>query len=111
MSEADHLREKLEKTLRQCDDLIAENLCKEERIQEVMAQLKSSSRGHVYDAVIGDDGAKIFRLDMGSLKKRRDKALERHRIEYENRMGTAHPSASSQPAGGYDEVDSKPLRD
>ena len=114
--EAVRLREELDKTRRLCDDLREDNLYKEERIRELTAQLKEASsfppRKYVYDAVIGEDGAKIFRWDLGSLKERRDEALERHRIAYEKRVGAASRSDSSQPDEGYDEIDSlKPLRD
>ena len=109
--EAVRLRGELDETRRLCDDLRVDNLRKEERILELTTQLKasSSSRKYVYDGVIGEAGPKIFRWDLTSLKERRNEAIERHRIEYEKRVGTASRSDSIRPDEGYDEFDTPRL--
>jgi len=111
--ELERLGEELDRTRRVCDDLRADNLRKEDTIRKLMAELKASSRGYIYDAVIAEGGAKIYRreIDIELLKRRRADALERHRIEYENRVGTANRIDSSRTDVGYDELDtSKPER-
>ena len=105
MSELDRLREELDKMRRICDELRAENLRKEETIREL--QLRTSTRKYAYDAVIGEDGGKIYRreMDTGILMAKRAGALERYRIEYENRAGTSNRITSNQSVEGYDEID------
>ena len=107
----DRLEEELQNTRRICDELREENERKEKTIQKLTAELKASSRKYVYDAVIGDGGAKIYRWEKNPevLKKRREDALERHRIEYENRFGAANQDESCQSDEGYDEIDSTRL--
>ena len=108
----DRLEVELEKIRRECDDLRADNLRKDETIQRLTAELKASSpRKYVYDAVLGEGGPKIYRWEMDpeSLKKRRAEALERKRIEYENRVGISNQNETNQSDDGYDEIDeSKP---
>jgi len=108
----DRLEAELEKIRRECDDLRADNLRKDETIQRLTAELKASSpRKYVYDAVLGEGGPKIYRWEMDpeSLKKRRAEALERKRIEYENRVGISNQNETNQSDDGYDEIDeSKP---
>ena len=111
--ELERLREELDRTRRVCDDLRADNLRKEDTIRKLTAELKASFRGYIYDAVVEEGGAKIYRreIDTELLKRRRADALERHRIEYENRVGTANGINSSRTDEGYDELDtSKPER-
>ena len=93
------------------DDLRADNLRKDETIQKLTAELKASSpRKYVYDAVLGEGGPKIFRWSLGSLKKRREEALERNRVEYENRVGISNVNESSQSDNGCDEIDGSRLK-
>lgn len=104
----DRLEEELEKFRRECEDLRADNLRKEETIQKLTEELKASSRSkYVYDAVEEGGVGKTYRWEMDPwvLKKRRAEALERHRIEYENRAGVANSTESSQSDEGYDEID------
>ena len=108
----DRLEEELKKIRGECDDLRANNLRKDETIQRLTAELKASStRKYVYDAVLGEGGPKRYRweMDAESLKNRREEALERNRIEYENRVGISNQNETNQSEDGYDEIDeSKP---
>lgn len=108
--ELDTLKEELEKYRLTCDELRADNLSKQETVEKLTSELKASSSTtckYAYDAVIGDDGPKRYRweLNSGNLKNKREEALERHRMEYENRVGTVNRSASNRSDEGYDEVD------
>ena len=107
----DRLEEKLESIRREMDDLRADNLRKDETIQKLTAELKASSpRKHVYDAVLGEGGPKLLRWSLKSLKKRRTEALERNRVQYENRVGISNVNESSQSDNGCDETDRSRLK-
>lgn len=107
--EIDRIREELEKTRRICDDLRADNLLKEEKIRKLTMELKAADTTckYFYTGTIGHHGAgQIYRreLDMDFLRIKRAEALERYRLEYENR-GTANQIASKRQDEGYDELD------
>ena len=105
------LEEEFEKIRKMCDDLRLENLRKEETIEKLSAELKSARRNsatpYVYDAVIEDGVVKRYswKIDHEALMKRRQEALERHRIEYENRVGATSQIEKSDDRDCYDELD------
>ena len=104
----DRLEEELEKIRRECNGLRADNLRKDETIQRLTTELNtSSSRKYVYDAVLGEGGPKRYRWEMDpeTLKNIREEALERNRIEYENRVGISNLNETNQSDDGYDEID------
>jgi len=91
-----------------CDDILESNLRIEETLRKLLSELKISGK-YAYDAVLESSGPKVYRweLDGDMLKKRREEALEKHRIDYENRTGKK--SELTHSAEGYDEIDSKRL--
>ena len=87
------LREELDKLQRICEDLQAENLLKDETIRKLTEELKAAqsltcAMHRVRDMTLQE-----------RVQRRRD-ALDRIRIEYENRVG--HESDDSN---GDDEID------
>lgn len=109
------LDEELEKVRKMCESLRLENIHKEETIGKLKGELKSaqinSATPYVYDAVIEDGVVKRYswKIDHETLMKRRKEALERHRIEYENRVGATAQTDHSDNDGYNDELDSAPL--
>ena len=111
------LRELFEKYRKLCEGLRLEIMHKDETIQKLTSELeasriRSAACSKVYDAVIvGGMGKKYeWLIDNDFLMNKRREALERHRIEYENRVGTTQQVDSNHSDEGYDEVDSVRLR-
>ena len=115
--EVSRLREEIENFRKMCDELRLVIIRKDETIQKLTSDLEGSlKRGaacsKVYDAVIEGGWGKKYEwvIDNDFIMNKRKEALERHRIEYENRVGTMQQIDSNYPDGSYDEVDSTQLR-
>ena len=115
--EVTRLRELFEKYRKLCDDLRLEIIRRDETIKKLKEDLEGSlKRGaacsKVYDAVITGGWGKKYEwvIDNDFLMNKRTEALERHRIEYENRVGASQQVDLDQSDEGYDEVDSTQLR-
>ena len=89
---ADRLREELKKWQSKCMELETEILRKDETIRKLTAELK------VTQAFCAMHRARDMTLE--ERVKRRDDALDRIRIEYENRVG--HESDDSNGDDGID---------
>jgi len=92
----DFFREELKKSQKTCTELRTANLRQEETIQKLTAELKAlqtSSATHLTAAEKQRD-----------IPRKRAKAIERNRIEYEDRLGAAYQTDFSY--AGYDEIDS-----
>ena len=76
---ADGLRGELKKSQSKCVELEADILRKDETIRKLTEELATSQTFRVIHRV-GD-------MTLEQLIKKRTEALERHRIEYENRVG------------------------
>ena len=101
------------------EDLHLENLRKEETIAKLSGALKDIRTNcvpqYVYDAVIKDGVLKKLQMENREflIIKRRQKTLERHHIEYENRVRTTAQreitrtmkDATNLDDEGYDELD------
>ena len=106
------LDEELERCRKMCESLRLENVHKEETIAKLKGELKSarinSATPYVYDAVIDENGVVkrySWKIDHEALMKRRREALERHRLEYENRVGATEKTEPEPEGDCYDELD------
>lgn len=113
-------KEELEKFQRICANHQSDILRKDETLRKLVAELKKFPESWiglnvVYDSVIDEDG--IVRTNTIAVEKnrqerekeipiRRAAAIERNRIEYENRVGTSVVDIDDINNEGYDEIDS-----
>ena len=104
-------RERLNKANRRNYELNAELLRKEDTIRKLTAELKdlhSIAPSYVYDVMTENGMATAYRMQLDNefLSRRRKRALEKHQIEYENRVGTSLENDSSKSNDeGFDEID------
>ena len=94
----DYVREELLKSQRMCVYLQLENLLKEVTIRKLTAELKGLPSIKASQAI----GQEM----LDAMSRRRADALERHRIEYEYRIGTSNAIELSDVTNeGFDEID------
>ncbi len=107
---SDWVEEQLDKALSKCVGLMIENLRKDEAIRKLTAQLNASQSFITTHTITGDLLADFV---SNEIPRRRAEAIERNRIEHENRVGAAAAAAAYQADfnhlsdEGYDEIDSQ----
>ncbi len=100
----DSAKQQLENSQRKCAELMTVNLRQDETIRKLTAELRAS-QSFIATRVIMDHFVPNFALN--EIPRRRSEAIERNRIEYENRVGAASQSDLSHLINaGYDEIDS-----
>ena len=90
---ADSLREELKKSQSKCAELETEILRKDETIRKLTAELKAFQTC---------DAHRVRDMTLQERVRRRKEALERHRLEYEMRVG--YQTDLCDPSGD-DEID------
>ena len=91
----DCLREQLKKSQRTCAELRTDNLRKDVTIQKLATDLQALQSSNA-EHLIADGEENV-------IPRKRAKAIERNRIEYENRVGTTYRTELSNT--GCDEID------
>ena len=92
----DCFREQLEKFQRTCAELRTDNLRKDVTIQKLATELQALQSSNAKHLIA--DG------EENETPRKRAKAIERNRIDYENRVGTTYRTDLSNTGG--DEIDS-----
>ena len=99
----DELREELKKLQKKYVELQTENIGKEETIRKLTEDLKASK---AFDVT----WSRVVDKTLEGLARRRARALDRHRLEYENRVEQSETIMLNQGDGDddecYDEIDS-----